>query len=102
MQLTEIAATKVKELLAQEGHPEAALRVAAEPGGCCGFRYSMALTDQVAEEDQTVEHHGIRVVVDPQSSPLLAQATIDYVDSLERSGFAIENPMAGGGCSCGH
>lgn len=102
MQLTQTAATKVKELLAQEGHPEAALRVAAEPGGCCGFRYSMALTDQVAESDQTVEHHGVRVVVDSQSSPLLAEATIDYVDSLERSGFAIDNPMAGGGCTCGH
>lgn len=102
MQLTETAAAKVKELLTQEGHPEAALRVAAQPGGCCGFQYSMLLTDQVGETDQTVEHHGVRVVIDSQSSPLLAEATIDYVDSLERSGFAIDNPTAGGGCTCGH
>ncbi|HEX6261490.1 MAG TPA: iron-sulfur cluster assembly accessory protein [Actinomycetota bacterium] len=102
MQLTQTAAEKVKELLAQEGHPEAALRVAARPGGCCGYRYSMALTDQIDEADQTVEHHGIRVVVDSESVPLLDEATIDFVDSLERSGFAIENPKAGGGCTCGH
>jgi iron-sulfur cluster assembly accessory protein len=102
MQLTQTAAAKVKELLTQEGHPEAALRVAARPGGCCGYRYSMALTDEFGETDQTTEFHGVRVVIDSESAPLLDEATIDFVDSLEQSGFAIENPGAGGGCTCGH
>lgn len=102
MQLTETAAQKVKELLEQEGHPEAVLRVAARPGGCCGYQYSMALTDQVTDQDDTREFHGIRVVLDSDSVPLMEEATIDFVDSLERSGFAIENPKAGGGCTCGH
>jgi len=102
MQMTENAAAKVKELLAQEGHPEAALRVAARPGGCCGFRYEMALTDQIGEADEASELHGVRVVMDPESAPLMAEAKIDWVESLERTGFAIDNPKAGGGCSCGH
>ena len=102
MQLTETAAAKVKELLEQEGQPEAALRVAARPGGCCGYQYSMLLTDRWGETDQTAEFHGVRVVMDAESVPLMSEATIDFVDSLERSGFAIDNPMAGGGCSCGH
>lgn len=102
MQLTETAAVKVKELLQQEGHPEALLRVAAQPGGCCGYSYSMALTDQTTPEDTTREFHGVKVVVDNDSASLLDEATIDFVDSLERSGFAIDNPKAGGGCTCGH
>lgn len=102
MQLTQTAAQKVKELLEQEGHPEAALRVAARPGGCCGYRYSMSLTDQVSDQDVRRELYGVPVVLDPESVPLMEEATIDFVDTLEQSGFAIENPKAGGGCTCGH
>lgn len=102
MQLTETAAAKVKELLEQEGQPQAALRVAARPGGCCGYQYSMLLTDQWGDGDEATEFHGIKVVMDPDSVPLMSEATIDFVDSLERSGFAIDNPKAGGGCACGH
>jgi iron-sulfur cluster assembly accessory protein len=102
MQLTETAAAKVKELLQQEGKPEVALRVAAQPGGCCGFQYSMLPTDSVSDQDHTEEHYGVRVVIDKDSAPLLSEATIDFKDSLERSGFAIENPLGGGGCTCGH
>jgi iron-sulfur cluster assembly accessory protein len=102
VQLTETAAAKVKELLQEEGRPEVALRVAAQPGGCCGFQYSMLLTDGVSDQDHTEEHYGVRVVIDKDSVPLLSEATIDFDDSLERSGFAIENPLRGGGCTCGH
>jgi iron-sulfur cluster assembly accessory protein len=102
MHLTETAAARVKELLQEEGKQEVALRVAAQPGGCCGFRYSMLLTDGVSDQDHTEEHYGVRVVIHKDSVPLLSEATIDFDDSLERSGFAIENPLAGGGCTCGH
>ena len=102
MQLTQTAAEKVKEFLEREGHPEAALRVAAQPGGCCGYRYEMSLTDQLTESDEAREYHGVRVVVDEGSAPYLEEAKIDWVDSLERSGFAIDNPLGGAGCTCGH
>ena len=99
--LTEIAAGKVKELLDEEGRTDIALRVAVQPGGCSGLRYAMYLDDQVSDKDQTEEQHGVRLVVDKMSVPYLSQATIDFVDTLEQSGFTIDNPMAQGSCACG-
>ena len=100
--LTEIAAGKVKELLAEEGRSDIALRVAVQPGGCSGLRYAMYLDDQVSDRDQTEEQHGVRLVMDKMSVPYLSQATIDFVDSLEQSGFTIDNPAAQSSCACGN
>jgi iron-sulfur cluster assembly accessory protein len=100
--LTETAAGKVKELLAEEGRNDIALRVAVQPGGCSGLRYAMYLDDQVTEKDQAAEQFGVKLVIDKMSVPYLSQATIDFVDSLEASGFTIDNPAAQGGCACGN
>jgi iron-sulfur cluster assembly accessory protein len=100
--LTQTAAGKVKELLAEEGRSDIALRVAVQPGGCSGLRYAMYLDDQLTEKDATDEQHGVRIVLDKMSVPYLSQATIDFVDSLEQSGFTIDNPAAQGGCACGN
>jgi iron-sulfur cluster assembly accessory protein len=100
--LTETAAGKVRELLAEEGRDDIALRVAVQPGGCSGLRYAMYLDDQVGEKDQSADYFGVRVVIDRMSVPYLSEATIDFVDSLEASGFTIDNPVAQGGCACGH
>jgi iron-sulfur cluster assembly accessory protein len=100
--ITETAAGKVKELLAQEGRSDIALRVAVQPGGCSGLRYAMFLDDEVGEKDITAEQFGVRVVIDKMSVPYLDQATIDFLDTLEQSGFTIDNPMAQGSCACGH
>jgi iron-sulfur cluster assembly accessory protein len=100
--LTESAAGKVKELLVEEGRDDIALRVAVQPGGCSGLRYAMYLDDQVTEKDATAEQHGVRLVVDKMSAPYLSDATVDFVDSLEQSGFTIDNPAAQGGCACGN
>jgi iron-sulfur cluster assembly accessory protein len=102
IQLSEMAAGKVKELLVQEGREDIALRVAVQPGGCSGLRYAMYLDDAVGESDETAEQFGIRVVVDRMSVPYLKEAKIDFVDSLEATGFTIDNPMAQGSCACGH
>jgi iron-sulfur cluster assembly accessory protein len=102
IQLTENAAGKVKELLVEEGRADIALRVAVQPGGCSGLRYAMYLDDQLSEKDVTEEQHGVKVVIDKMSVPYLSQATIDFVDSLEASGFTIDNPAAQGSCACGH
>jgi iron-sulfur cluster assembly accessory protein len=100
--ITQNAAGKVKELLVQEGRKDIALRVAVQPGGCSGLRYSMYLDDEVSEKDVTEEQFGVRVVIDKMSVPYLDQAKIDFLDSLEASGFTIDNPMAQGSCACGH
>ncbi len=102
IRLTEAAAGKVKELLAEEGRDDIALRVAVQPGGCSGLRYAMYLDDQITDRDLTEEQFGVRVVVDRMSAPYLSQATIDFVDTLEASGFTIDNPVAQGTCACGH
>lgn len=101
IKLTEAAAGKVKELLAEEGREDIALRVAVQPGGCSGLRYAMYLDDQVTDRDVAEEQFGVRVVVDKMSAPYLTEATIDFVDTLEASGFTIENPIAQGTCACG-
>jgi iron-sulfur cluster assembly accessory protein len=100
--LTQTAAGKVKELLAEEGRDDIALRVAVSPGGCSGLRYAMYLDDQLSEKDVSAEQFGVRLVVDKMSVPYLAEAKIDFVDSLEASGFTIDNPMAQSSCACGN
>jgi iron-sulfur cluster assembly accessory protein len=100
--LTEAAAGKVKELLNQEGRYDIALRVAVQPGGCSGLRYAMFLDDELSDADVEAEQFGVKVVIDRMSVPYLSEAKIDFVDSLEASGFTIDNPMAQGSCACGH
>ena len=100
--LTEAAAGKVRELLEQEGRFDIALRVAVQPGGCSGLRYAMFLDDDLGQGDVSEEQFGVKVVVDRMSVPYLKEAKVDFVDSLEQSGFTIDNPMAQGSCACGH
>ena len=102
IQLSESAAGKVKELLAEEGRADIALRVAVQPGGCSGLRYAMYLDDEISEKDVMEEQFGVRLVIDRMSVPYLEQAKIDFVDTLEAAGFTIDNPMAQGTCACGH
>ena len=99
--LTEAAASKVKDLMAQEDEPTLALRVAVRPGGCSGFSYEMFFDTDVATDDLMVDFAGVRVVVDPSSAPLLEGAVLDYKDGLQQAGFAIENPNAQRTCGCG-
>ena len=99
--LTDEAAAKVKDLIDAEGEPELALRVAVRPGGCSGFSYEMFFDSEFASDDVTVEHGGVRVVVDPSSAQLLTGAVLDYKDGLQQAGFSINNPNAQRTCGCG-
>jgi iron-sulfur cluster assembly accessory protein len=100
--ISENAAGKVKELLAEEGRDDIALRVAVQPGGCSGLRYAMYLDDQLTEKDVAEEQFGVRVVIDKMSVPYLSEAKIDFVDTLDASGFTIDNPLAQSSCACGN
>ena len=101
--LSDPAAEKVKALLAQEGRDDLALRVAVQPGGCSGLRYQLFFDERSLDGDavQAYADGSVRVVVDRMSVPYLAGATIDFVDTIEKQGFTIDNPNAGGSCACG-
>ncbi len=101
--LSDPAAEKVKALLAQEGRDDLALRVAVQPGGCSGLRYQLFFDERSLDGDAVQEYSGgaVKVVVDRMSVPYLAGATIDFVDTIEKQGFTIDNPNAGGSCACG-
>ena len=101
--LTERAADKVKQLMAEEPAGEAeVLRVAIQGGGCSGFQYGLGFDRGPQEGDHELEAHGVQIVVDPFSAPFLKGAEVDYVDSIQAAGFAINNPNAVSSCGCGH
>jgi len=99
--LTAGAASKVKSLLDQEGRDDLALRIAVQPGGCSGLRYQLFFDERTLDGDEIREFDGVNVVVDRMSVPYLDGATIDFVDTIEKQGFTIDNPMATGSCACG-
>jgi iron-sulfur cluster assembly accessory protein len=99
--LSEAAAMKVKILLDQEGRDDLFLRVAVQPGGCSGLRYQLYFDDRSLDGDQVKSFAGVNVVTDRMSAPYLLGAKIDFVDTIEKQGFTIDNPNAGGSCACG-
>jgi iron-sulfur cluster assembly accessory protein len=99
--LTDGAAAKVKALLDTEGRNDLALRVAVQPGGCSGLRYQLFFDDRSFEGDIVKGFGGVDVVTDRMSAPYLVGATIDFVDTIEKQGFTIDNPNATGSCACG-
>ena len=99
--LTDTASSKVAALLSQEGRDDLALRVAVQPGGCSGLRYQLFFDDRSLDGDVVKEFGTVKVVTDRMSSPYLGGATIDFVDTIEKQGFTIDNPNAGSSCACG-
>ncbi|MGH3655620.1 MAG: HesB/IscA family protein [Micromonosporaceae bacterium] len=99
--LSDAAAVKVKALLEQEGRDDLRLRVAVQPGGCSGLRYQLFFDERSLEGDSVTDFGGVEVVVDRMSVPYLAGASIDFVDQIDKQGFTIDNPNAGGSCACG-
>jgi iron-sulfur cluster assembly protein/iron-sulfur cluster insertion protein len=99
--LTDPAAAKVAELLAEEDDGNLALRVAVKPGGCSGYSYEMYFDSEVADDDVVREFGNVKVIVDPASAELLTGATLEYSDGLQDAGFHIVNPNATRTCGCG-
>jgi iron-sulfur cluster assembly accessory protein len=100
--LSDTAATKVAQLLAEEDEgAELALRVAVKPGGCSGYSYEMFFDSEVMSDDVVREFGSVRVVVDPASAELLTGSTLEYSDGLQGAGFHITNPNATRTCGCG-
>ena len=101
--LSDVAAEKVLALLTQEGRDDLSLRVAVQPGGCSGLRYQLYFDDRQLDGDSISEFASgkVKVVTDKMSTPYLMGATIDFVDTIQKQGFTIDNPNAQGSCACG-
>lgn len=100
--LTPNAADKVLGFISDdEDADNIALRVAVQAGGCAGFRYALYFDDRKLDGDIVAEQHGVTIRIDGMSAPYMQGAVIDWKESLEASGFSIENPNAGGSCACG-
>jgi iron-sulfur cluster assembly protein len=101
--VTPVATAEVKKFMDAEGvsYEQGGLRVSVQPGGCSGFKYGLLIEDQPAEDDLVLSQEGFNVFVDPFSAQYITGVTIDYVTSMQGSGFTFKNPNATGGCGCG-
>ena len=112
IEITESAAIKIKDLLAEQGKTDHALRIFVRGMSCSGPAYGMALDNEPREDDAITDFDGLKVVVDPLSAQYVQGAQVDWVDGLMGRGFTVVNPTyqaqnggggcGSGGCSCGH
>jgi iron-sulfur cluster assembly protein len=101
--LTPFAAETIRQLMAEEPDGDSlVLRVAIQGGGCSGFQYGLGFDSGSAEGDIELQLEGVQVVVDPFSAPYLQGSTVDFLNTIDESGFKIENPNAVASCGCGH
>jgi len=98
---TESAASKVKQLIDEEGNPSLKLRVFVQGGGCSGFQYGFTFDEETNDDDTVMEKNGVHLLIDAMSYQYLVGAEIDYKDDLEGSQFVIKNPNATTTCGCG-
>jgi iron-sulfur cluster assembly protein len=101
VQITPTAVSKVREILESQNPKPAGLRLAVVGGGCSGFSYSMAFENKPSMLDKTYDYEGLKVYVDQASMLYLEGAEVDYVETLEGSGFKFNNPNVKSTCGCG-
>jgi len=101
MNVTQVAASKISELLAEEQTVQSGLRVFVQGGGCSGFQYGMMIEENPGESDLVFESNGVKIYVDPISLSYLKAAEVDFVESVTGGGFTIKNPNAKSTCGCG-
>lgn len=101
LQFSSAAATKVRELIAEEGNPALKLRVYIHGGGCSGFQYGFEFDEEQGEDDLAVQTDGATLLIDPLSLQYLMGAEVDYTESLHGAQFVIRNPNAKTTCGCG-
>lgn len=101
LQFTSAAASKVRELIAEEGNEALKLRVYIQGGGCSGFQYGFEFDEQQGDDDLAVQTDGVTLLVDPLSLQYLMGAQVDYTESLHGAQFVIRNPNAKTTCGCG-
>ncbi|OOO02092.1 MAG: Iron-sulfur cluster insertion protein ErpA [Chromatiales bacterium USCg_Taylor] len=101
LMFTDAAASKVRELMSEEGNVALMLRVFISGGGCSGFQYGFTFEEALGDGDTIVENQGVKLLVDPMSFQYLTGAEIDYSEGLDGARFVIRNPNAATTCGCG-
>jgi iron-sulfur cluster insertion protein len=101
MQLSDVAAKKVRSLISEEGNPNLKLRVFVTGGGCSGFQYGFSFDEKTNEDDTVIANADAKLLVDALSIQYLMGSKVDYVEGLQGSRFVVENPMATTTCGCG-
>jgi iron-sulfur cluster assembly accessory protein len=99
--VTERAAEKAIALAAKEGFAEPILRLRVLAGGCSGFTYKLSFEPGSQDDDRVIQAHGLTVLVDPRSEPIVAGSTLEFVDAMLGGGFKVNNPRAVHECACG-
>jgi len=99
--ISERAAKMVRTIMKNEGKEDAALRVTVAPGGCAGYSYGLDFADKPEENDLVLESGGVKVYIDRDLEPLVHGASLDYTESLQATGFVLDNPNASHSCGCG-
>jgi iron-sulfur cluster assembly accessory protein len=99
--VTETAASRINELLAEEQKANSGLRVFVQGGGCSGFQYGLMIEESLGDSDQIFESNGVKLYVDPISIRYLKGAEVDFVETVTGGGFTIKNPNAVSTCGCG-
>ncbi|MGD9172406.1 MAG: iron-sulfur cluster assembly accessory protein [Candidatus Thiodiazotropha sp.] len=100
--LTENAQKAISRFIKGAETPVQGLRISVTGGGCSGMQYGLALEEAPSNDDTIVEVSGLKLFVDPYSAPMLKGVTVDFLDSMEGSGFKFENPNATASCGCGN
>jgi iron-sulfur cluster assembly accessory protein len=100
--ITDNAQKAIRRFIKGSESPVSGLRISVTGGGCSGMQYGMALEESANAEDTIIEVEQLKIFVDPHSAPLLKGVTVDFLDSMEGSGFKFENPNATNSCGCGN
>ena len=100
--LTENAQKAISRFIKGSETPVGGLRISVTGGGCSGLQYGMALEERANDEDAVIEIEELKIFVDPLSAPMLDGVTVDFLDSMEGSGFKFDNPNATNSCGCGN
>ncbi len=100
--LTENAQKAISRFIKGADTPVEGLRISVTGGGCSGMQYGMSLEETANGDDTVVEVGDLKVFIDPLSAPMLKGVTVDFLDSMEGSGFKFENPNASASCGCGN
>lgn len=98
---TDSAASKVRDLITEEGNPNLKLRVFVQGGGCSGFQYGFTFDEDVNEDDTALDKAGVTLLIDSMSYQYLTGAEIDYKEDINGAQFVIKNPNATTTCGCG-
>lgn len=101
LNVTPLAVTKIKDMIAARGKPTAAIRIGVRTKGCSGLSYTLEYSDEITSKDQLVENDNVKIVIDPKAVLFIIGSTMDYKEEEFSSGFFFTNPNEKGRCGCG-